>query len=246
MELYLPYYEDRPNVRTLNGVLFETNGDVAAALGRIAAYIDESLHAGLSVTIGRELIELPADIFRRYNIPQEQLDAFWSPYRPAIQPSVIHDGTTYFWQLPSANTLAQDAGWQMEAVSAWGWQAANIGNVDFENGWCFDPASRSWPERSVARTGCCQRAWRRSDDGDQSRRPDRAAFLRRRRTGRFRTRNRCSGNSNGDGEQHTYTVPLRWRQAGMAQSRRSGSTRSRSATAPAASRTCVQQLRFIR
>ena len=138
MELYLPYYEGRPNVRTLNGVLFETNGDVDAALGRIAAYISQSLQAGLSVTVGREMMQLPPEIFRRYDVPQARLDAFWKSYRTALQPAVIHAGETYFWRIPSATEVARDAGWRWQAFD-WGWQATNVVGPAFDTGWCFDP-----------------------------------------------------------------------------------------------------------
>jgi 4-amino-4-deoxy-L-arabinose transferase-like glycosyltransferase len=138
LELYLPYYEGRPNIRTINGALFETHGDVDQALGRLASYMTQSLNAGLSVLVGRNAMQLPPGVFQRYNVPQERLDAFWQPYRAAMEPAVTHEGETYFYRIPSATQLAQKAGWRWTGFD-WGWQANNVTNVGFEAGWCFDP-----------------------------------------------------------------------------------------------------------
>lgn len=244
MELYLPYYEDRHNVRTLNGVLFESNGDVAAALGRIGAYIDDSLHAGLSVTIGRELVELPPDVYRRYNITQEQLDAFWSPLRAAFEPSVVHDGTTYFWQLPSANTLAQDAGWSWSNFS-WGWQAANVGNVGFENGWCFDPASDPGLSGPLLELDAASvrgvEVTMATKAGGQT-----AQLFFGGTDGALSDEKSVRWELDGDGEQHIYTMPLDgvmgW--DGTITTLRLDPIAVGDGTS--ASRTCVQGLQFIR
>ena len=138
MELYLPYYEVRHNVYTLNGILFETGGDIPQAFERLRQTIDNSLSAGLSVVVGREVLELPREIFQRYPVTQAQLDAFWEPYRAALQPAVVHDGTTYFWRIPSATELATTTGWRWQTTNL-GWQAANMTDSGFENGWCFVP-----------------------------------------------------------------------------------------------------------
>jgi len=140
MELYLPYYEARPNVRTLNGVLFETNGDLQQTFDRLRADLATSLHAGLTVLVGREIMQLPPEIRRRYEVPQERLDAFWRPYRDALEPAVVHKGETYFWRIPSAQELAQRDGWRWTSFD-WGWQALNVATSDFGGEWCFDPRS---------------------------------------------------------------------------------------------------------
>ncbi len=140
MELYLPYYEGRPNVRTLNGVLFDTGGNLDQAFGRFASYISSSLHAGLGVVVGREVMELPPEIFRRYDVPQARLDAFWKPYHAVMQPAVINKGQIYFWRIPPADEVAEKIGWAWTGFD-WGWQAANVTSPGFEDGWCFNPQS---------------------------------------------------------------------------------------------------------
>jgi 4-amino-4-deoxy-L-arabinose transferase-like glycosyltransferase len=138
MELYLPYYEDRHNVSTLNGILFETNGDLEAAFERLRDRIDTSLHAGLTVIVGQDVLAIPQDIFMRYPVTQADLDRFWAPYMPALEPAVIHNGTTYFWRVPPATELATQ-GWRW-ASFALGWQPFNVERESFDGSWCFDPA----------------------------------------------------------------------------------------------------------
>jgi 4-amino-4-deoxy-L-arabinose transferase-like glycosyltransferase len=137
MELYLPYYQDRHNVHTINNTLFQQKGNVPAALAELGGEIDTALHAGLAMMVGLDAIELQQK-FQRYPITQADLDAFWQPYKSALQPTVQFDGKTWFWRLPSANELAQGDGWRWETFS-WGWQAANVTDQQFDGGWCFTP-----------------------------------------------------------------------------------------------------------
>lgn len=137
MELYLPYYEDRHNVATLNGILFEVNGDLETALARLRERIDTSLHAGLSVVVGQDVLEIPKDIFMRYPVTQADLDRFWAPYMTALEPAVSHNGKTYFWRIPPATELATH-GWRWQSFTL-GWQPVNVARESFADGWCFDP-----------------------------------------------------------------------------------------------------------
>jgi hypothetical protein len=138
MELYLPFYEDRHNVATLNGILFEVNGDLDAAFDRLRERIDTSLHAGLTVVVGQDVLEIPKDIFMRYPVTQADLDRFWAPYTSALEPAVSHNGTTYFWRVPPATELATH-GWRWTSFPL-GWQPYNVSHESFDGGWCFDPA----------------------------------------------------------------------------------------------------------
>lgn len=139
LELYLPYYENRRYVRTLNGLLFQTNGDVSAALARLRTEIDASLHAGLSVLVGREALDPTPENYPRYRVPQAQLDAFWAPYRAALRPAIDFEGATEFWRIPNAGEVAAGGGWRWRDF-AWGWQADNAERERFTaEGWCFDP-----------------------------------------------------------------------------------------------------------
>lgn len=137
MELYLPYYEGRRNVHTLNGTLFVNQGDIPKALAQLGDEINTGLYAGLTVMVGKEALTLQ-EKFQRYPITQPQLDAFWQPYKPAMRPAIEFENETYFWRIPSATEKAKTDGWQWQSF-AWGWQATNIDAQQFANGWCFNP-----------------------------------------------------------------------------------------------------------
>ncbi len=140
MELYLPYYANRINVRTLNGIIFEEQGDITRALARLRREIDASLHAGLQIVISSDALELPQHIRQRYPITQAQLDAFWQPYRTVLHPVVIHDEIIYFWAIPPADAFAAGDGWRWQYFDQ-GWNTANVRNATFtpDLGWCFHP-----------------------------------------------------------------------------------------------------------
>lgn len=137
-ELYLPYYEDRQHVVTVNSALIESGGDVPAALARLYARLEAALHAGLAVVIDGAALALPPELATRYPVAQADLDRLWAPLRAVLMPAVERNGTVHFWRLPSATELAQGGGWHWQQF-AWGWQAINVTAQGFEAGWCFDP-----------------------------------------------------------------------------------------------------------
>ena len=140
LELYLGYYEERRNVRTVNGAVFETDGDIPAAFARLREAIDTSLRADLTVLVQDEALRPIPDKngVPRYPITQAQLDAFWQPYRAVFEPAVIYNAATHFWRIPSATSLAQQGGWRWQSFD-WGWQATNAAEARFEGSWCFNP-----------------------------------------------------------------------------------------------------------
>ncbi len=140
LELYLPYYEDRHYIRTINMVLFESGGELESGFEKLRAEIDTALHAGLAVYVGHDAVELPQFVRQRYNLTQDTLDALWAPYSSTFQPAVEHDGTIYFWRIPPASELAQE-GWRWTGGPL-GWQSANLAGETFDaaaGGWCFNP-----------------------------------------------------------------------------------------------------------
>lgn len=139
LEIYMTFYEDRRNVRTVNGAISETGGDIPAALARLREAIDTSVRAGLAVLVDREALKpIPDRNGLRYPITQAQLDAFWGPYRAAFEPAVNYNGITYFWRIPSATAAARQGGWKWQTFD-WGWQATNIAAPRFTGSWCFNP-----------------------------------------------------------------------------------------------------------
>lgn len=244
MELYLPYYEGRPNVRTLNGLLFETNGDLDAAFGRITSYISSSLNAGLAVMISQEILELPPEIFRRYDVPQTRLDAFWQTYRSAMAPAVTHQGTTYFWRIASAQELAQGDGWRWNGF-ALGWEGTNIATQDFANGWCFEPGvdpilSAPLLALDTARVQALEITMTTSAQGQT------AQFFWSGADGMMSDQHSVRWELTGDGQTQTYTVPLQgvagWN--GIVNRIRLDPIEVGDGTA--ATRTCIEHIRLVR
>jgi 4-amino-4-deoxy-L-arabinose transferase-like glycosyltransferase len=206
MELYLPYYEQRAYVRTINMVLFETNGDIPAALGRLQYEIDTALHAGLAVLVGREAMELPKEIVQRYPIQQEQLDSLWAPYRAALQPAVTHDGTTYFWRIPSSTEVARGEGWRWQ-TSPLGWQATNVAAPSFDGAWCINPQSDPAlisPRIDVdgSWANAVQVTMRTNAQNEQ------AQLFFADQNGAMSDERSVRWSLSGDNQSHTYTVPL--------------------------------------
>ncbi len=140
LELYLPYYERRPNVHILDVMFFDAQNDPARAYARLEREISAGLGAGLRVFVDRDIQRLPPETLQRYAVTQPDLDRFWAPYRPFLTPAVTQSGTVYFKQLPTASERAAGAGWQWAGFD-WGWQGSNLGAATLERGWCFAPGS---------------------------------------------------------------------------------------------------------
>jgi hypothetical protein len=161
-----------------------------------------------------------------------------------MQPSVVHDGTTYFWQLPSANTLARGDGWRWEGFG-WGWRGANVANASFDGGWCFDPASDpslTSPilELDASTVGAVEVTLSTEADNQTTQLFFGGA------DGALADEKSVQWAVEGDGAPRTYTIPLRdapgWN--GTITTLRLDPIAVGDGTA--ASRTCVQQLRFVR
>jgi hypothetical protein len=242
MELYLPYYEDRHNLRTLNGTLFEVNGDLPTAFARLRSEIANGLHAGLTVIVGQEAMELQ-ERYQRYPVTQAMLDEFWQPYRASLTPAVVHKGTAYYWRLPNATELVRGSGWRWQSFE-WGWQAANVQDARFENGWCFNPQvdpALVGPliNLDAANVRTLEITMRTTAQNEQAQLffagPD--GIMSDQRSARW--------SLEADGQAHTYTVSLRdvpgWQ--GSIQRLRLDPVSLGDGTD--ATRTCVESLRFV-
>lgn len=244
MELYLPYYEDRPYVRTLNGLLFESNGDIPAALGRLQYEIDTALNAGLGVVVGREALELPQDIFQRYPLRQPQLDAFWAPYRASLKPAVINKGTTYFWRIAPATEIARGDGWRWR-TSALGWQAANLQNAAFDQGWCFNPQSD--PALVGPRLDIDAGEFKAVEVTLRTNKPnEQAQLFYADQKGAMSDANSVRWQLQGDGQSRTYTIPLKGAPGWSGWITRLRLDPVAVGDGTAATRTCVEAVRFVK
>lgn len=133
LELYLPRYEERPNVRMIHRLFWQTGNKPNDALDFLRQEVETALHAGVAVLVSREGLNR-----RDVDIPRQQLDAFWQSYREVLQPAVTIDGTTHFWRIPSAPNIIARGGWQWTSID-WGWQGTNIAGSSIRDGWCFNP-----------------------------------------------------------------------------------------------------------
>lgn len=244
MELYLPYYEGRSNVHTLNSTLFETGGNLDQSLERIAADIQTTLHAGLAVLVSEEMIHLPPEIFQRYNVPQSRLDTFWQAYRSAMKPVVTIKDETYFWRIPAADELAHGSGWHWTSFD-WGWQTTNIVNSTFDGGWCFDPQSD--PNLAGPLINLDASSVHSIEVTLATRAQQQTAQLFYGGVdGALSDEHSVIWKLHGDGKPHTYTIPLQgapgWQ--GTIATLRLDPIAVGDGTA--ASHTCIQQLRFVK
>ena len=244
LELYLPYYEGRPNVRTLNGVLFETGGDVEQALHRVAEYLGTSLHAGLAVVVGRNAMELPEDVFQRFDVPQERLETFWRPFETAMQPAVVHEGKAYFYRIPSAQELAERTGWIWTSFD-WGWQAMNLLSSSFDEAWCFDPQPDPILVSPLLRLDAgsvrAVEVTLSTTAADQ-----RAQLFFAREDGVLSDERSVQWTLEGDGAPHTYPIPLDGAPGWEGTITRLRLDPIAVGDGTPASRTCVHALRFVR
>ncbi|GAC1366285.1 MAG: hypothetical protein NVSMB42_26320 [Herpetosiphon sp.] len=138
LELYLPYYEGRRHIQTLNQLMIEAHGDKKLAFGLLHDVVQQALSAGYSVVIDQGLITLPPEYERRFPFTRDELERFWEPYRSAWQPVVTENNTVLFWQLAGASQLARSQGWDWKTFDR-GWQLVHAQHSSFEGGWCFDP-----------------------------------------------------------------------------------------------------------
>lgn len=137
-ELYLPHYEGREQILSLNQALFDSGGDWARACGAIEERIETALHAGATAFIADEVLRPPQLLLDRHRLLQSQVDACFARYRSALLPAPMPGQAPAYWRLPRAQDLAGGAGWSF-AAGPEGWRAAGVGGERFADGWRFVP-----------------------------------------------------------------------------------------------------------
>lgn len=131
LELYLPHYEARPNIRMIHRIFWENSNQLDPALGQLTQEVQVALNAGVAVLVGRDALD-------RGDVPPDRLAALWQPYRDVMEPAVNIDGTVHFWRIPSAPEVAARGGWDWASFD-WGWRATNIDATHIDGQWCFNP-----------------------------------------------------------------------------------------------------------
>lgn len=139
-ELYLPYYEGRSNVFSLNQALFTSSGNWDSACAEVQARIKRTLESGIAVVIGAAVQQPEPRFLQRFGLTQAQVAACFAPYRSGLRQLAMGADLPGYDRLPSAQELADGEGWQFVGDS-WGWRTQNISAARLENGWNLLPAS---------------------------------------------------------------------------------------------------------
>lgn len=141
LELYLPYYEHHDNFMSLNQALFDSGDDWGRACPAVRARVDEALHAGATVYLADEVLRPPALLLERHHISPEQVTACFAPYGGALQFVPFPEpAAPAYWRLAMGQQRAEGSGWRFDSFAE-GWQAANVQQELFAQGWHFVPGS---------------------------------------------------------------------------------------------------------
>ncbi|MBC8077814.1 MAG: hypothetical protein H7Y32_17190 [Chloroflexales bacterium] len=143
-ELYLQYYERRPNFISLNQALYESAAGGSGepwpdACAIVQRRIDAALASGSAAVIGNEVLRPPALLLGRHRLEQGQIDACFAPYRQDWRDLGLKAPLPAYVRIPMAQELATSDGWRF-AGSAQGWELANASEASVANGWRFTPA----------------------------------------------------------------------------------------------------------
>ncbi|NJM07129.1 DUF2723 domain-containing protein [Candidatus Gracilibacteria bacterium] len=144
-EVYLPYYEGRENVLSLNQALFDQGGDWQAACTHIRSRIDIAQQSGFAVLIAAEVLRpTPAQIgeiptpLDRFGLQQAQIDTCFAPIRLLLDDLALASQVPPYYRIAPATVLAVE-GWDFRR-GRWGWQAANVAEEMITNaGWRLVP-----------------------------------------------------------------------------------------------------------
>ena len=140
LELYLPYYEQREQVLSLNQAIFDSGRDWDAACVLVRHRIETALHAGATAIIAAEAMQPPPDVIARHQVAQPQIDACFAAYRTWLLPLELPPQVPVYRVLPKANQLADGIGWRFDAA-ALGWRSTNVHAEQYNGGWVMVPDS---------------------------------------------------------------------------------------------------------
>jgi hypothetical protein len=140
LELYLPYYEQHDNFLSLNQALFDNGNDWERACAGVRERIDTALHAGASVYLSDETLRPPALLLDRHHLQPAQVTACFAPYGSALQFVTMPRLVPAYWRLAMGQERAEGRGWRFDSFAE-GWQAANVQQELFAQGWHFVPGS---------------------------------------------------------------------------------------------------------
>ena len=157
LELYLPFYVERPQAIALNQAMIAT-GAWPAACAWLHTRIDAALGAGYAVLIAADAIRPPPAPPGEPPTPAERLRLdpatvaeCYAPLQPALEPLDLGPGLPVYYRLPAAQELAEGPGWDFTR-GRWGWRVSGAAPASSaQPGWALrperDPALSSPPLR---------------------------------------------------------------------------------------------------
>jgi hypothetical protein len=157
LELYLPFYVERPQAISLNQAMTAT-GAWPAACAWLHARIETTLGAGYAVLIAADAIRPPPappgeppTPAERLGLDPETVAACYAPLQPALVPLDLGADLPAYYRLPAAQELAEGPGWDFTR-GRWGWRASGAAPATGAlPGWALrperDPALTSPPLR---------------------------------------------------------------------------------------------------
>lgn len=145
-ELYMPFYEQHPNVISLNQAVALTGNDWPAACALIQERIETALASGYAVFIADDAIHPPPappgeppTPSERLGLAPEEVAACYAPYREALRPLELAAPLPRYGVLDAAQTLAEGPGWTFSRLE-WGWQVHNATTLGRDAaGWQIEP-----------------------------------------------------------------------------------------------------------
>ncbi|HEU5101067.1 MAG TPA: glycosyltransferase family 39 protein [Roseiflexaceae bacterium] len=140
LELYLPYYERHDNFLSLNQALFDNGNDWGRSCVAVRTRMGTALHAGAAVYLADEVLRPPALLLERHHLLPEQVTACFAPYGGALQFVPLPGSAPAYWRLAMGQPRAEGSGWRFDSFAE-GWQAANVQQELFAQGWHFVPGS---------------------------------------------------------------------------------------------------------
>ncbi len=145
LALYLPYYEGRTEVWSLNQALRESDGDWPQACARMRQQMEAALGRGAAVWLAEGVVYPTYEagpfhdpVLRRFGLAPQTVTRCFAGYQTAAQEVAMGPGLPRYYRLPTAQEIADGPGWHF-AYGRWGWQAANIRDERFVAGWDFVP-----------------------------------------------------------------------------------------------------------
>ncbi|PDW04823.1 glycosyltransferase family 39 protein [Candidatus Viridilinea mediisalina] len=146
LELYLPFYEQREQVISLNQAVALVGSDWPRACAAIQERIELALVSGYAVIVAADALRPPPAApgdpptpAQRLGLTPDMVERCYEPYVQALQPLDLGIEQQVYFQLPAVQQLATGPGWDFRQLR-WGWRLHNGQDHGLsEAGWAITP-----------------------------------------------------------------------------------------------------------